>query len=42
VVDDEIEIRSVCRALVEKVLLREWSKVLTIPKLEKAERYGDG
>jgi hypothetical protein len=44
VVDDEIEIRSeVCRALVEKIVLREWSKrVLTIPKLEKAERYGGG
>jgi hypothetical protein len=44
VVDDEIEIRSeVCRAFIEKVVLREWSKgVLTIPKLEKAERYGGG
>ena len=44
VVDDEIEIRSeVCRALAEKVVLRECSKrVLTIPKLEKAERYGGG
>jgi hypothetical protein len=29
--------------LVEKVVLREWSKrVLTIPKLEKAGRYGGG
>src|SRR5215475_4959639 len=44
IVDDEIEIRSeVCRALVEKVVLRKWSKrVLTIPKLEKAKRYGGG
>jgi len=44
VVDDEIEIRSeVCRALVEKVVLREWTKrVLIIAKLEKAERYGGG
>jgi hypothetical protein len=29
--------------LVEKVVLREWSKTaLTIPKLEKAERYRGG
>src|SRR4029077_1472707 len=44
VVDDEIEIRSkVCRALVEKVVLRERSKrVLAIAKLEKAERYSSG
>jgi hypothetical protein len=44
VVDDEIEIRSeVCWALVEKVVLREWSKrLLASPKLEKSERYGGG
>src|SRR5262249_39247138 len=44
IVDDEIEIRSkVCRALVEKVVLRKWSnRVLTIAKLEKAERCGGG
>jgi hypothetical protein len=29
--------------LVEKVVLREWSKrVLASPKLEKSERYGGG
>ena len=44
VVDDEIEVGAeVCRASVEKVVLREWSKrVQTISKLKKAECYGGG